>query len=133
MPAAAICSGRRPTIGVPVERDAGRGVDHARDRAQRRRLARAVRAEDHDDLALVDGEVEAVQHPHRAVAGPQLARPRAARVTAAGVPEVGLDDARVVADLGGRALGDLAAEVEHDDLVGDRHDHRHVVLDEQHA
>ena len=33
----------------------------------------------------------------------------------------------------GRALGDLAPEVEHDDLVGDRHDHRHVVLDEQHA
>ena len=38
-----------------------------------------------------------------------------------------------VAHLRGRALGDLAAEVEHDDLVGDRHDHRHVVLDEQHA
>ena len=32
----------------------------------------------------------------------------------------------------GQAFGDLAAEVEHDDLLGDRHDHRHVVLDEQH-
>ena len=37
-----------------------------------------------------------------------------------------------VGDLLRRALGDLAAEVEHDDLVGDAHHHRHVVLDEQH-
>ena len=32
----------------------------------------------------------------------------------------------------GRALGDLAAEVEHGDAVGDAHDEAHVVLDEQH-
>ena len=35
--------------------------------------------------------------------------------------------------LGRRALGDLAAEVHRDDLVGDAHHHRHVVLDEQHG
>ena len=33
----------------------------------------------------------------------------------------------------GRALGDLLAEVEHDDPVGDAHDQAHVVLDEQHG
>ena len=33
----------------------------------------------------------------------------------------------------GRALGDLAAEVHGDDVVGDAHHHRHVVLDEQHG
>ena len=34
---------------------------------------------------------------------------------------------------GRHAFGDLAAEVEDHDLVRDRHDHRHVMLDEQHA
>ena len=46
-------------------------------------------------------------------------------------PQVGGDHRRVVADLGRRALGDLAAELEHDDPVGDPHDQPHVVLDEQ--
>ena len=40
----------------------------ARDRAQRRRLAGAVRAEHGRDLALVDGERDAVQRLHRPVA-----------------------------------------------------------------
>ena len=31
----------------------------------------------------------------------------------------------------GRAVGDLGAVVEHHDVVGDGHDHRHVVLDQQ--
>ena len=31
----------------------------------------------------------------------------------------------------GRAVGDLDAVVEHDDVVGDLHHHRHVVLDQQ--
>ena len=47
--------------------------------------------------------------------------------------EVGGDDGRVALDLRGRALGDLLAEVQHDDAVGDAHDELHVVLDEQHA
>ena len=38
----------------------------------------------------------------------------------------------VVADLVRAALGDLAAEVQHHDVVGDRHHHGHVVLDQQH-
>ena len=32
-----------------------------------------------------------------------------------------------------RALGDLAAEIQRHDLVGDRHDEAHVMLDEQHG
>ena len=48
-------------------------------------------------------------------------------------PEVGLDHLRVVLHLGRRPLGDLAPEVEHDDLVGDAHHQLHVVLDEQHG
>src|SRR6185369_4975726 len=47
-------------------------------------------------------------------------------------PEVGLDHLRIVADLLRRALGDLLAEVEHRDPVRDPHDHRHVVLDQEH-
>ena len=39
-----------------------------RDRAQRRRLAGAVGAEDGDDLALVDGEVDSAQRLQRPVA-----------------------------------------------------------------
>ncbi len=37
----------------------------------------------------------------------------------------------IVPDLARRAVGDLGAVVEHDDMVGDLHHHRHVVLDQQ--
>src|SRR5918994_681884 len=47
------------------------------------------------------------------------------------LPEVGLDDLRVVAHLHRLALGDLLAVVEHRDLLGDAHHHLHVVLDEE--
>ena len=39
----------------------------------------------------------------------------------------------IVLHVGRSALGDLASEVEHDDLVGDAHHQLHVVLDEQHG
>src|SRR5439155_12741263 len=45
--------------------------------------------------------------------------------------EIGVDHSRIVADLLRRALGDLLAEVQHSHPVGDPHDDRHVVLDEQ--
>jgi hypothetical protein len=45
--------------------------------------------------------------------------------------QIGADDVGVALHLGRRALGDLAAEVEHHDLVGDLHHQSHVVLDEQ--
>src|SRR4051812_3277679 len=46
-------------------------------------------------------------------------------------PQVGLDDPRVLADLGRRALGDLLAVVQDRDVVRDVHDHLHVVLDQE--
>src|SRR2546429_8725169 len=45
--------------------------------------------------------------------------------------QVGVTDGRVLADLLGRAVGDLAPVVEDRDAVGDVHDHAHVVLDER--
>src|SRR5205085_8172503 len=52
-----------------VEAHAALRARDARERAQRRRLARAVGAEDRHDLALVDGEREVADHGHRPVAG----------------------------------------------------------------
>src|SRR5437868_12825283 len=42
--------------------------------------------------------------------------------------EIGLDDPRIVSDFVGGALGDLLAEVEHDDAIADGADRTHVVL-----
>src|SRR5713101_260909 len=49
------------------------------------------------------------------------------------LPEIGLDDPTVGGDGAGRTLGDLLAERQHHDAVGERHDRPHVVLDEQHG
>ena len=49
-----------------------------------------------------------------------------------GRAEIGADHRLVLLHLGRRALGDLAAEIERDDLVGNRHHQVHVMLDEQH-
>src|SRR6266511_2439926 len=46
-------------------------------------------------------------------------------------PQVSGDHLRVVADLRGRTLGDLLAELQHDDTLRHTHDQPHVVLDEQ--
>ena len=48
-----------------------------------------------------------------------------------GLAQIGLDDALVGLDLGGRALGDPLAVVEHGDALADAHDDAHLVLDEQ--
>src|SRR3546814_5115027 len=45
--------------------------------------------------------------------------------------EVGLDDAGVVEDLGGRALGDDGAELERHHAVAEPREERHVVLDDE--
>src|ERR671917_718581 len=45
--------------------------------------------------------------------------------------EVGFYDARVLAHLARRALGDLLAVIQHGYPVGDAHDHPHLVLDEE--
>src|SRR3954447_2284426 len=46
-------------------------------------------------------------------------------------PQVRLDHGRIALDLGRRALGDLAAEVEHVNPVGKAHDQVHMVLDQE--
>jgi hypothetical protein len=45
--------------------------------------------------------------------------------------EIGSDHLGIVADRRRRAVGDLDAVVEHHDVVGYFHDHRHVVFDQQ--
>ena len=83
-------------IGVPSKVISPLTRDHPADGPQRGGLAGAVGAEDDDDLALVDREVDAVQHLHRAVAA--VHGPSARAAPSGGRPQVGLDDLRVVAD-----------------------------------
>ena len=60
---------RRVRDVAPVEDDRALvGLDHPADGLEQRRLAGAVRAEQRDDLALVDLEVDVEQHLHAAVA-----------------------------------------------------------------
>src|SRR2546421_7309339 len=77
--------------------------------------------------------------PRRAATGPYAAW-RSSRLSngvrsgaATGGPQVGADNVRVRLDGGGRACGDHAAMVQHDHGVRDRHDHSHVVLDQEHG
>ena len=60
-------------------------------------------------------------------------RLRVAPVVGRLLAQVRGDDGRVVADLGRRALGDLAPEVDHHDPVADPEHELDVVLDEQHG
>ena len=90
-----------------------------------------------------------MQRAHRSVAGLDVAqlkqrhraplRPLAARTSGRGLvrvvvlgAEVGLDHGGVRAHLGRRPVGDLTAEVQDVDVLGDAHHEVHVVLDEQH-
>src|SRR6185369_11302967 len=59
--------------------------------------------------------------------GPARTAPTASLM---GDAQVGVEHGRLLADLLGRAVGDRAAVVQHDDVVGDVHDHAHVVLDQ---
>ena len=88
--------GASPPIGRAGEGDLALDRDHAADGPERGGLAGAVGAEHHDDLALLDLEVDAVQHLHRAV--PAVHRPSARAAPSGGSTQVGLDHLRVVAD-----------------------------------
>jgi hypothetical protein len=64
---------RDPQDILPGESDLARGrLNQAANHPRRRRLARAVRAEETDDLSLVDLEREPVQDDRSAVAGTHL-------------------------------------------------------------
>src|SRR5690606_25832985 len=59
---------RRPAVDAPtVERDRAVDRDETADGAERGGLAGAVGAEHDRDLALVDPQVDLVEHPDRAV------------------------------------------------------------------
>ena len=122
----------RPSMRAPPKRISPRGLHHAANRAQRSRLAGAVGAEQRRDRALLEDEVDAVQHPRRPVGGVQLGDFQQRRHQAL-VPKIGLHHLGVLLHLGRRSLRDLAPEVERDHLVGDAHHQAHVVLDQKHG
>ena len=69
IPARAFCSGVLPVMSSPREADPpGARPEDARDQIEGRRLARAVRANQADELALGDAEVDAVQRADAAEA-----------------------------------------------------------------
>ena len=95
---------------------------------QQGRLAGTVGADQGDDLALADFDVDAVQGLDLAVEGGNVFELQHLRF-----PQVGFDHFRIVADLFRRAVGQRRALVDHDDVVGNAHDQFHVVFDQQHG
>ena len=128
-----------------VEQDAAGGrLDDAGDDAQRRRLAGAVGAEQRDHLARVDGEVHVPDHgglvvarrqpfdlEHRAHETAPVSTRSSADTSAAAAPRYALITLGSLRTASGVPCGDDLAELEHDDVVGDRQDEPHVVIDEQ--
>ena len=108
-----------------------RAGNHPGQRAQRRGLAGAVRAEQRDDRAVLDLEIDAVQDPDRAVArmqarapaAPRVMRPpRDRRVTTAGL---------ALTSAGVPSASSLP-EMEHEQPPAQAHHQAHLVLDQQH-
>ena len=110
-------------------------------RAQQRRLARAVGAEDSDKLAVANLERGVADHgrgavtgrerayrQQRRIAGGKRALPPALGLTAC--PEVGLTHRGRRRDFVRRPLADLGAGVEHDDAARHAHHQFHVMLDQ---
>ena len=133
-------------MSVPSMRDpAGAFGDGSGDRAQRGRLADTVTAKQRHRLALVDDEVQPVEHRAAAVttahafqqqqrfrvlahrAAIDTRRDRFARRA-----EIGGDDLGIARDIGRFAVGDDAPLVQHRDPVGQRQHAVDVVLDQQH-
>ena len=132
-----------------VEGDvAAAGANGAGDGAQGGGLADAVAAQQGDGFAFVDDEGEVFQDDTARVAGAELVDDqdrfgggvgravgvgrRGWRDDAFGA-QVGGDDVGVAGDLGGVAVGDQAALVQHGDAVGQSEHAVDVVLDQQHG
>ena len=123
----------------------------AGDALQRRRLAGAVGADQADELAAVDVEVDALDGVDAAVrdldARELEQRVRVGRTAGAHectaalscalevqqdlAAEVGGDHRRILLHFRRRSFGDLLAVVEHEHAVADAHHELHVVLDQQ--
>ena len=86
-------------------------------------------ADERHGLAVPDLERDVADGGDVPVAG--LDRAQAGRSVDMLLAQVGLDHPRVAGDRRGRALGDLLAEGQHHDPVGERHHRPHVVLDQQ--
>ena len=134
---------RRRARDIPAfEHDAaGALLDETHDRAEGRRLAGAVAAEQRHDLAVADLERDVEQDmrgPIMAVEVFDTELHADSPFAMAGVIDEALakiDRAhfRVAADLRRRSLRDQAAAVEHQDAVGMLEHDVHVVLGEEHA
>ncbi|KAI3478981.1 hypothetical protein L1887_59004 [Cichorium endivia] len=96
---------------------AAAGARRAAEGHEQRGLARAVGADQRDDLAVVDMQAHAVHGADGAVVGGQI----------------GLDDPFVVANGVWRAHGDGLAVLHDQDALGYAHHQAHVVLDQQHG
>src|ERR1022692_3775162 len=69
--------------------------------------------------------------PLRPTAPPCRALSRCAHLVVRTGAKVRLNDARVLADVGGPALGDLLAVIQDDDAIAHLHDEAHIVLDKK--
>ena len=113
---------------LAVEPDAAAAGPHqAADRAQQRGLARAVGAEDADQLAALDPQRHLLQRADRAVVDREAVDLKHRRHLA----EIGQQHPRIVQHLAGRAFGDHLAGIEHDGAVAEAPHQPHVVLDQQ--
>ena len=112
---------------------AGLGVQQTRDGFQVGGFARAVGADQGDDLAFVHMEGDVLDGVDGAVVDVDAfnAQHSLCHGSALLLAQVGFDDLGVVADLVGGALGDDPAEVQHRDALADAHDQIHVMLDQQ--
>ena len=129
MPSRGAPPGRQPLDFPPVEADgAGADIHEAHERAQQGGLAHAVMAEDADEFALLDIELDPMQDRNRPVVSPASRVSQAAAFVS--FPEIDLLHLRMRHDLLDMALDEDAPAVEHGDRAGDVLDEVHVVLDD---
>ena len=126
--------GRAPAQRSLAEADLARARrDEPHDRVQRRRLPRAVRADQPDDLAGRDAQREPADGRDAAVRDLEVAELERAHSRTADSPRYAAATSMFPRISLRRALGQRPALVEHLDPVADVHDQRHVVIDEEHA
>ena len=113
-------------------------MHHAGDGAQGRALAGPVRADQGDDLPLVDLKRYPFQGMDMPVVAVDILNCQAGSchflLMLSGncaAAQVGLDHPGVAADLRRRALGDFLPVIHDADILGNVHDHPHIVLDQQ--